>query len=655
MKRHFAAQRSQFELETLEPRIMLSGEGTSVAVDSTPPVQIVEQTFGQNELVNSFSDLKFQPQVMTLAEAFEDNESDEKGAATETSEVSVSQPVWGNEESTYEMLGFEADSEDQAIEKDVFFAGAKKESDPVNEFESSPSSMSVREPYASAPRDEKEPENQKVFLIDDLESTTVDEHDETADERVKTLTVGNAPPVSGEDDSQFTSDASLSINSSSVKIADVSSLEGTGTLHKSKKSIGRGMAVSNDPQIATQLIRYLDSSGNNVIPTQGEFYLEFEGQQAGPISYDATDFDIQASIEALVGFGNVSVTTIVENGDRGFEVEFSNLAGRLSLPVLSVPSNTLMDANGQGVTINIFAYGWHHEKIQSFEAWDITQGDQNIIIAVVDSGTSFHHSDLDANLWINPNEPINGIDDDNNGHIDDFRGWDFVDKDNDPNPLVPSNNLPTQDQLLSYRHGSHITGIATAEINNNTGISGIALNSTFLPIRVTDSNNVWSEERLIDGLEYVKNAIDNEITSSKWIVNLSLGLINEALPMPESIVSGIQELYDRDALVVMATGNGGIDRIGDPDTPDQKLTNVLVVSSTTQSDKLSEFSNYGKGVDLAAPGNDIVSTIPNDEYFPLSGTSSVSNLNLHKLFDNDLVSWMRPKQHRIKLTLLLLW
>jgi serine protease len=128
---------------------------------------------------------------------------------------------------------------------------------------------------------------------------------------------------------------------------------------------------------------------------------------------------------------------------------------------------------------------WHLIKIKADQAWDVTQGDATVVIGIVDSGTDYNHVDLAANIWTNPGETgldaqghdkrFNGIDDDNNGYVDDWRGWDFVGAnatvfkgDNDPNPY---NGNP---------HGTHTAGIASAVANNGVGVAGIGFKTKLM-------------------------------------------------------------------------------------------------------------------------------------------------------------------------------
>ncbi|MCX6165396.1 MAG: S8 family serine peptidase [Ignavibacteriae bacterium] len=122
---------------------------------------------------------------------------------------------------------------------------------------------------------------------------------------------------------------------------------------------------------------------------------------------------------------------------------------------------------------------WHISKINSYQAWDLNKGDTNIVIGIVDSGTDFDHPDLSANMRRNWNEnPTNNTDDDNNGYIDDWRGWDFWGNDNDPS-IMPSGNS----------HGSHVSGCASQVTNNAIHGAGIGYKVKLLLTKHTDDTN----------------------------------------------------------------------------------------------------------------------------------------------------------------------
>ena len=165
---------------------------------------------------------------------------------------------------------------------------------------------------------------------------------------------------------------------------------------------------------------------------------------------------------------------------------------------------------------------WHLENIHAPEAWAYTTGDPNIVIAVLDSGVDINHPDLKNNIWTNPNEiPNNGIDDDNNGFIDDVHGWNFYH--NDPN-VSPSGN---------DAHGTACAGLIAAEGNNNLGVSGVAPNCKIMPLRISNGSNFITDVEIGDTMRYAaKNRAD--------ILNNSYGK-DTGYPAPD-VQSAIREV-----------------------------------------------------------------------------------------------------------------
>ncbi|NOX17961.1 MAG: S8 family serine peptidase [Chlorobi bacterium] len=241
---------------------------------------------------------------------------------------------------------------------------------------------------------------------------------------------------------------------------------------------------------------------------------------------------------------------------------------------------------------------WHLTTIHAAEAWDISQGSADVVVAIVDTGVSWEHEDLAGNVWTNANEiPDNGVDDDGNGYIDDVHGWDFGDNDNDPKEDAPV-------------HGTHVAGIACAVTNNAIGIASIGFNTKFMPIKVTSG----SSGSFAFPFEAIQYAADNgaDVINFSW-----RGL---------SYSRAEQELMDyctgKGSAIVAAAGN---DRSPDPAYP-ASYKNVLSVAATQNGDTRWSATNYGITIDVAAPGASIYSTWSPDAYLSLNGTSMASPL-----------------------------
>ena len=243
---------------------------------------------------------------------------------------------------------------------------------------------------------------------------------------------------------------------------------------------------------------------------------------------------------------------------------------------------------------------WGPQKMDAPAAWQITSGDPGVVIAVVDTGVDYLHSELAPNLWTNPDEIAgNGVDDDGNGHVDDLHGWDF--QNNDAQPLD------------DHFHGTHVAGIAAAAPSDNpAGIVGICPNCRIMPIKVLDSQGSGSLDRVANGIVYAAE-------SGARVINLSLG---GTMGSP-TLENAVNIAWSLGSLVVAGAGNNGADLLFYP----AAYPNAMAIASVNQDDWRSCFSNYHEGfIAVAAPGEYIYSTTPrdpsgNDTYGTYSGTS----------------------------------
>ncbi len=233
-------------------------------------------------------------------------------------------------------------------------------------------------------------------------------------------------------------------------------------------------------------------------------------------------------------------------------------------------------------------------NIQAFNAWNVHQGDTNTVVGITDTGTELTHSDL-GNIKKNANDPINGIDDDNDGYVDNYQGWDLGMNDNDPT-------------YQGNPHGLHVSGIAAASTDNNTGMAGVGFKCKFLPVKISDSGG-----NLVASYEGIKYAAEHGCK----VINCSWGGTASG-QYGQDIVN--YATFNYDALVVAAAGNNGLDEEFYPAAYD----NVLSVASTDNSDVKSSFSNYGYFIDICAPGSNIYSTWNSNSYLISNGTSMAS-------------------------------
>ncbi len=236
--------------------------------------------------------------------------------------------------------------------------------------------------------------------------------------------------------------------------------------------------------------------------------------------------------------------------------------------------------------------GTYDADIDAPEAWDITTGSDNVIVAVLDSGVAYLHPEIDPNIWLNNAESngTGGVDDDNNGYVDDIYGWDFWANDNSPEDY--------------NSHGTHVSGIIAARGNNVEAITGVNWSTKIMALRMGG---------VVGAVGDATNAILYAVDNGADIINASWGGPN----FSQSLYDAISYANDHGVLFVTSAGNGGSDGIGDdndqtPSYPSSyDLPNIIAVAATDQDDNLTSFSNYGlASVDVAAPGENVYSSIP---------------------------------------------
>lgn len=237
---------------------------------------------------------------------------------------------------------------------------------------------------------------------------------------------------------------------------------------------------------------------------------------------------------------------------------------------------------------------WNLKVMNLPKVWSIQTGIPSVVVAVVDSGIEREHPELRNQLWQNAGEiPLNGIDDDGNGYIDDINGWDFSDAPTLPGigDSVDRDNEPEDET----GHGTHVSGIIAAEANNGVGIAGIAWNCRLMPLRAGFRVGLGSFLQNDDVAAAIVYAADNGAN----VINLSLGdTVNAFL-----IQAAVEYAYNRGCLLVAAAGNSPEPGAYYP----AALNNVVSVASLDSTLQLG-ISNFGASIDIAAPGEDIIST-----------------------------------------------
>ncbi len=247
-----------------------------------------------------------------------------------------------------------------------------------------------------------------------------------------------------------------------------------------------------------------------------------------------------------------------------------------------------------------FADQYAHQLIQMQDAWEISTGSHDIVVAVLDTGVDVNHPDLKDNIWTNKGEiPDNNKDDDGNGYVDDIHGWNFGAGDNKVTPV--------KDDSFTAGHGTEVAGVIAAAGNNGKGVSGVNWQSSIMALRMSD--DFTSKE--------VAAALDYAAANGARVVNMSFGA-DEFGPEGDQIVkTAIDNAFAKGVLLVASAGNSDSSR---PNFP-AAYYNVMAVASTNGEDTKTGHSTFGLWVDIAAPGTDIVTTDLGGEYIATAGTS----------------------------------
>jgi subtilisin family serine protease len=239
--------------------------------------------------------------------------------------------------------------------------------------------------------------------------------------------------------------------------------------------------------------------------------------------------------------------------------------------------------------------------VDAKEAWDTTTGVPGTVVAVIDEGVDINHPDLKNNIWVNTDEvPNNGVDDDRNGYVDDRNGYDFANDD-----------ASVYDAADGDDHGTHVAGTIAAEGNNGTGVAGVDWRASIMVLKFMGSNGGYTS----DAVEALNYAVANgaKISNNSWGGGGSSQALRDAISRADAAGH----------LVVAAAGNEGTNNDTTPNYPSNfNNPNIVSVAATDDRDILASFSNFGATtVDLAAPGVNILSTLPGNRYGSYSGTS----------------------------------
>ncbi|MCB2408138.1 S8 family peptidase [Hymenobacter lucidus] len=267
-------------------------------------------------------------------------------------------------------------------------------------------------------------------------------------------------------------------------------------------------------------------------------------------------------------------------------------------PPLYQPNDPLADSTNT-------AGQFYLKNIQAYRAWDVTKGDTSVVIGITDTGTRYSHEDLRNQLKKNYADPIDGLDNDNDGYVDNFRGWDVADNDNDA-----SINMA----VFQPVHGILVTGCAVAQPDNGVGLAGVGFKCKYLPLKIYPNTATGS----FAGFEAIVYAADHGCQ----VINVSWGSPGSRSQFEQDVIT--YATINRNAVVVAAAGNTNAELDFYPASYDH----VISVAALAPNDEKSGPATYSSHVSLSAPGEQVLTILGNNDsdYYPVNGSSFASPL-----------------------------
>ncbi len=393
---------------------------------------------------------------------------------------------------------------------------------------------------------------------------------------------------------------------------------------------------------SVEISRPAEPESDAALPTQDtrSFTPELDKPQAAGGS-TIVQFSNEDSKQQFLTANDVAQSDLAPTAAGAFVV--NKPAGQLQLPEGSQASPNLSYFITTTPNDSRYSQQWHLPKISAPSVWDITTGSSSVTIAVIDTGFSLNHEDL-ADRWANnsgevgatvalgpapncvttglpPDKSCNNLDDDGNGKVDDWRGWDFICDNN--SPAVADGDCDNNPNGDGVNHGTLTSGAAAAAGNNGVGVAGVDWQAKILPLQaLADSGGGTT-----DG---VAEAVDYAVSRGAKVISMSLG----STDVDNFLRQRIDAAIAAGVVVVAAAGNcgdpqtyffNGCDSVGQMLDP-ANYPPVIAVGASNQGDDRSSFSSYGANLDIMAPGSGIVTTSwssgsPTTAYASASGTS----------------------------------
>jgi subtilisin family serine protease len=322
---------------------------------------------------------------------------------------------------------------------------------------------------------------------------------------------------------------------------------------------------------------------------------------------------VEDSIESVPGLESIddlddaNVEETLAEYRRLPEVEYAEAITEISLEGSETSLNPVRPADPQfsdqwALANNGQRGGKEGADISAMRAWSVTTGDDDVVIAVLDSGVDYTHQDLANNIWVRP-ATITPFQDETAGTIQDLHGYNAVENNADP--------------MDENGHGTHCAGIIGAEGGNNIGIAGVNWTVQIMPLKFMNAGGFGTTKDAVEAINYVidrrKAGVNVRVISASWGSTMKSRALEDV----------IRKAYEAGILFVAAAGNASTDNDRTPHYPSSyDVPNVISVAALDRNDQLASFSNYGtKSVAIAAPGVDILSTWLDNSFEEKSGTS----------------------------------